>query len=396
VIYDFSIIGGGIIGATVAWHLKSENTNLSIALLEKESKLSMHQSGHNSGVVHSGIYYQPGSLKAKFCSNGLKDIYYFCDKYGLPYDKCGKLIIATNNDENKELSLLYQRAKTNGADVYELSSSDLSGLEPNIVGTKAIFSPNTGIVNYSEIVNKVGSLSLNSGVEIITNFEVSNIIEKTDNVELISQDERSIKAKNIVVCGGAQSDRLATISGLDPKCRIVPFRGEYYKLPLKKNNIIKHLIYPTPSPKVPFLGVHLTRTIDGGIIVGPNAVLSFSRDEYKKLSFKFGDFASTVSYAGFWSLLWNHKSHIKTELFSYLSKKYYLKECRKYCPSLELDDLTGYYSGVRAQAVDRKGVLIHDFRFIKTNRMFHVINAPSPAATSSFSIAKHIVGEILN
>ena len=306
------------------------------------------------------------------------------------------MIVATNSSEERELSILYRRAKINGADVSELSSSDLNRIEPNIIGTKAILSPNTGIVDYSEIVHKIGSLSLEKGVKIITNFEVTFISEKTNNVEIASNHGNSIKVKHVVACGGAQSDRIAAMSGLNPGCKIVPFRGEYYKLPAEKKNIVKHLIYPTPSPEVPFLGVHLTRVVGGGIIVGPNAITSFSRDSYEKMSFKFNDFISTIGYAGFWKLLWNYKSHIKGELFSYLSKKYYLEECRKYCPSLELDDLTGYHSGVRAQAVDRNGMLIHDFRFIKTNRMFHVINAPSPAATSAFPIAKYIISKVLN
>jgi L-2-hydroxyglutarate oxidase len=388
--YDFCIIGGGIVGCATAYKILEKNPGASLLLLEKEPGPGMHQTGHNSGVIHAGIYYAPGSMKAKLCREGLKETKSFCIENNIKFDECGKLIVAQNKLELSRLDDLFQRATVNGLALTKLTQGELGDLEPNIVGMGALLSPETGIVSYREICDKLAELVIKQNADVHYNVIISSIKEKLDYVEIIG-NEKVYTATRLIVCGGVQADRLARLSGLDPDFKIIPFRGEYYQLAEKNNSIIRHLIYPAPDPALPFLGIHLTRMIDGSVTVGPNAVLGLSRDGYEKLSFSIADALDFVTYPGFWRLLFKYPTQSFSELRNSLSKSVYLRECQKYCPILNLDDLLPCRAGIRAQLVTRKGELVHDFVFQKTSRMLHVLNAPSPAATSALPIGSMIV-----
>jgi (S)-2-hydroxyglutarate dehydrogenase len=388
-IYDFCIIGGGIIGLATAHKLLEAYPDASLLLIEKETALASHQTGHNSGVIHAGIYYEPGSLKAKLCREGLEATVAFCKLHDLAYEQCGKLIVATNAVEETRLDLLYARANANGLKLRRISGAELQAIEPNIIGTAALLSAETGIVDYREIGTKLAELITAKSAEIILGSKVDRIIEQADFVEIGTKDS-TWQAKKLIVCGGLQADRLAKLAGLPVDFRIVPFRGEYFKLPADKNNIIQHLIYPVPDPSLPFLGVHLTRMIDGSVTVGPNAVLGLAREGYPKLSINLRDMVSFVFYAGFWKLIWEHRRHTIHELKGSISRAAYLKDCRKYCPELRRTDLLPYRAGIRAQVVTRAGKAVHDFMYAQTDRMLHIYNAPSPAATSALPIGEMI------
>jgi L-2-hydroxyglutarate oxidase len=307
----------------------------------------------------------------------------------VPYESCGKLIVATNKLEEERVQQIFSRAKNNGANVHLVGKSELHQVEPNIEGTLAIFSPETGIVDYLSIAHKLREI-LAAKVHVALNETVINIQEQQNQVA-VSTKSKTYFARRLIACGGLQADRIARMAGLKMEYRIIPFRGEYFQLPASKNDIVKHLIYPAPDPRLPFLGVHLTRMIDGSVNVGPNAVLGWAREGYKKYSFDSHDFADFLKFPGFWRLIWKNRSHAVTELKNSILKSAYLKECQKYCPSLRIEDLFPYRAGIRAQVVSSDGVAVHDFLFKKTARMLHVINAPSPAATSAFPIANMIV-----
>ena len=392
--YDFCIIGGGIVGLSTARELLRAQSDAKILLLEKEVKVASHQTGHNSGVIHAGIYYVPGSLKANLCREGLNATKEFCDEHKINYEVCGKLIVATTAIEEKRVDDLFDRATSNGLRLKKINQGMLSEIEPNIAGTKAILSEDTGIVSYSEIANKMADILDESGCDIRFGTQVTRIVEKVDQVEIGSFDNTWF-AKKLIVCGGLQADRLAKLAGLDIDFRIVPFRGEYFQLPASKNEIVKHLIYPAPDPSLPFLGVHLTRMIDGSVTVGPNAVLGMSREGYERFSLNPKDLSSILSFSGFWKLIWKHRFHAMHELKGSVFKRSYLEDCRKYCPKLELSDLLPYRAGIRAQVVTSKGDAVHDFMLGETARMLHVFNAPSPAATSSIPIGRMIAQKVL-
>jgi L-2-hydroxyglutarate oxidase len=392
-VYDYAIIGGGIIGLSAAYSIKKLKPSASILLVEKESTLGSHQTSHNSGVVHAGIYYEPGSLKAQFCKQGLRSTIDFCQKNNIKYEQCGKLIVATSDIEIQRLNILYERTRLNGLKTRLIDATELKIMEPNISGLKAIYSPETAIVDYHHIALKLADLIKKQGVDIILENSIERITEKYNEV-IFSSHKNSWRSKKLIVSGGLQADRLARMAGLPIDFKIIPFRGEYFQLPKNKNKIINHLIYPVPNPKLPFLGIHLTRMIDRSIIVGPNAVLGFSREHYEKFSFNFSDISSYLSYPGFWKLLWQHKENVYKELKSSISIKTYLNECKKYYPNIELSDLLPYPAGIRAQVVNKKGQLEHDFLFARTERMLHVYNAPSPAATSALPIGNMIAEKI--
>ena len=394
-IYDYAIIGGGILGLATAQHLLDVEKDATIILFEKEDVFAKHQTGHNSGVIHAGIYYEPGSLKAKLCREGLEATKFFCDEHKIPYEICGKLIVATNHLEEKRIDSLHERAKANGLKLKSIDGKKLRSMEPNIRGTKALLSPETGIVDYQKMAIKMAALIKNKGAVIHLNTLINRIKEKPHAVEL-GHEHETWEAKKLIVCGGLQADRLAGIAGMKIDFRIIPFRGEYFKLPPSKNHIIKHLIYPAPDPTLPFLGVHLTRMIDGSVTVGPNAVLGFAREGYPKLSINSKDIASYATFGGFWKLIWQHRYHALHELKGSLIKSAYLKDCQKYCPALSLEDLLPFRAGIRAQVVTQKGIASHDFLFGETDRMLHVFNAPSPAATSAIPIGKFIAEKSMN
>ncbi len=393
-IYDYCIIGGGIVGLATAMKLLERRPGASLLLLEKEARVASHQTGHNSGVIHAGIYYAPGSLKAKLCTAGARATREFCTTHDIPFDLCGKLIVATNSVEMRRIDALYERAAANGLKLERVGSSDLRALEPNIAGDGALLSPETGIVDYRLISQKMAELLVAAGASLRCNTKVDHIAEDESAVT-IGAGGNTWRARRLVACTGLQSDRLARLAGAKVGFRIVPFRGEYFRLPSDKSDLVRHLIYPAPDPDLPFLGIHLTRMIDGSITVGPNAVLGLSREGYPKLSFNLRDAFDLASFGGFWKLVAGNRKHALSELRNSLWKRGYLEECRKYCPSLMLDDLQPYEAGIRAQAVTPKGEAIHDFLFVKTPRTLHVCNAPSPAATSALPIGEMIAVECL-
>ncbi len=388
-VFDYCVIGGGIVGLATAMELLKRHPGSRLVLLEKESALARHQTGHNSGVIHAGIYYAPGSLKAELCRRGAVATKGFCDEHGIPYEVCGKMLVATNEMEAERMKALLERAKKNDIAVEAVSAEELRRREPNIAGVGALFVKTTGIVDYKRVAEAMGQVIRAGGGEIEFGIQVDAIKEGSADV-LVGAGNRRWTAKRLIACAGLQSDRLARIASCKIDHQIVPFRGEYYRLPPSKNGIVRHLIYPIPDPDLPFLGIHLTRTVDGGVTVGPNAVLGLAREGYAKFSINVKDVAEYAAFPGFWKTInANLKSGV-AEMRNSLSKRGYLKECQKYCPSLRVNDLLPEEAGIRAQAVKRDGTLIHDFLFVQTERMLHVCNAPSPAATSAIPIGEMI------
>ncbi len=394
-IHDFCVVGGGIVGLATALELLRQRPGASLVLLEKEDRVAFHQTGHNSGVIHAGIYYTPGSLKAQLCVEGLRTTKDFCDAHAIPYVTCGKLIVATSPEEMARNEALFDRATANGLKLSMLDAGALREIEPNITGIGALLSPETGIVSYARICEKMAELLRAAGAEIRLGMAVTGIRDEAGTVTIVAGGE-SVHARRLVCCGGLQSDRLARMAGAKTDFRIVPFRGEYFVLPPDKNAIVKHLIYPAPDPALPFLGIHLTRMIDGSVTVGPNAVLGLAREGYPPLSFSLKDTLDLALYGGFWKLVAKNWRHAAGELRSSVWTSGYLRECQKYCPSLTLDDLKPYPAGIRAQAVTRAGEALHDFLLVETDRTLHVCNAPSPAATSAIPIARMIASKLLH
>jgi L-2-hydroxyglutarate oxidase len=393
-IYDYCIIGGGIVGLATAMALLERQPGASLLILEKEAMLAQHQTGHNSGVIHAGIYYAPGSLKADLCKRGAEATKAFCTEHQIKFDVCGKLLVASTPLEVSRMHALYERSKQNGLKVEQLDATELRRREPNIVGLGGLFLDATGIVDYRQVCQAMARVIEAAGGEIRLQTSVTAIRESADSVTINSLD-KVWQARQLVACAGLQSDRLAKMAGVMIDHQIIPFRGEYYRLPASRNEIVNHLIYPIPDPELPFLGVHLTRMIDGSVTVGPNAVLGLGRENYRKFSINWRDVAEYAGFPGFWKTIWNNLGSGTTEMKNSLFKRGYLEQCRKYCPSLEVDDLLPYEAGIRAQAVMRDGTLVHDFLFAETPRMVHVCNAPSPAATSAIPIGQMIAEKIL-
>jgi (S)-2-hydroxyglutarate dehydrogenase len=391
--YDFYVIGGGIVGLATAMKLLELNPGAKLVLLEKERELAMHQTGHNSGVIHSGIYYAPGSLKADLCRRGERATKEFCTAHRIPFITCGKTLVATTPLEVERMEALIGRAAENGIEVERLDGDALRRREPNIAGLGALFVPATAIVDYRKVSAAMGQVIRDSGGEIVLGARVTAIAETPDEVR-VSAGERTWTAARLVACAGLQSDRIARLAGMATTHQIVPFRGEYFRLPDAKSGIIHSLIYPIPDPDLPFLGIHLTRMIDGGVTVGPNAVLGLAREGYPKRAVSVRDVAQYLLFPGLWKVLMRYRKSVGSELVGSLSRSAYLKECRKYCPSLTVDDLLPYAAGIRAQAVTRDGVLVHDFLFMETARTLHVCNAPSPAATSAIPIGEMIAARV--
>ena len=393
--YDFCIVGAGIVGLATARDILRRRPGASLVLLEKESEVATHQTGHNSGVIHAGVYYAPGSLKARLCREGNRLTKQFCAQHGIPVDVCGKLIVATTPLEVSRLAELRERCKANEIVAREISGADLSVVEPRIAGLAGLLIPSTGIVDYRLVSRALADEVREQGGELRLGATVHRVVERSDEIEVILTGGEPVRASQLIACAGLQSDRLARASGLEIKLRIIPFRGEYFRLPDEKSRIVRHLIYPVPDPELPFLGVHLTRMIGGHVTVGPNAVLGFSREGYPHFSFDLRDAAETLRYPGFWRLVRKHWRSALREMTGSLLKSRYLQECRKYCPELSLTDLHPYPAGVRAQAVLPDGTLVHDFMFADTPRMVHVLNAPSPAATAAMPIAELIAARAL-
>jgi L-2-hydroxyglutarate oxidase len=391
--YDIVFVGGGIVGVSSAWHLKNLYRDAKLLLIEKELSLAKHQTGHNSGVIHAGVYYMPGSLKANLCKRGAAQTISFCQEHKLPYRQCGKLLVATDTIEYQHMEGLEKRCHQNGIENQRLSENELKMMEPNITGLGAIYVPTTGITDYKKITAKMAELFIAIGGKIKTGFEVKALREKSDGVQIQLESE-TIYAKYVVVCGGLQADRLSKMMGLDLDFQIIPFRGEYYQLPPKHNQIVSHLIYPIPDPNLPFLGVHLTKMIDGSVTIGPNAVLGWKREGYSRLNINLKDSFEMLKFPGFWRVVYNNFKSGLGEAKDSFYKPGYLSRIQKYCPSITVADLHPYPTGIRAQAVNEDGNLIHDFLFAESNRSLHVCNAPSPAATSAIPIGEYICKKI--
>jgi len=392
-IHDYLIIGGGIIGLSTAWQLQQRYPDKKILLLEKEAQLAAHQTGHNSGVIHAGVYYEPGSLKARFCKQGALKTIEFCQRYNLPYQQCGKLLVATDELEFQRMQALFDRCQQNEIHVERLTEVELKQREPNINGIGALFVDTTGIVDYQQVCRQLAECFQACGGEYKLSVEVNDLEENEQHITVRTTNGNYCCAY-LISCAGLMADRIVRLNGINTDFRIVPFRGEYYQLPGEKSDLINHLIYPIPDPELPFLGVHLTRMIDGRITVGPNAVLGWKREGYGRLNINLQDCMDMFSFPGFWKVISkNLKSGLK-ETKNSLWKRGYLKAVKKYCPQLSLADLLAYPAGVRAQAVLKDGTLVHDFLFAESRRSLHVCNAPSPAATSAIPIGSYICDKI--
>lgn len=390
---DILIVGGGIIGVATAFELQSRDRNADIVLLEKEPGPARHQSGHNSGVIHAGVYYAPGSLKARFCRQGVPATEAFCEEHGITHQRLGKLIVATSEAEVQRMVTLGERARQNGIRIEEVDQAGLRKMEPHINGLAALYSPTTGITDYKRMTEVMAELFVARSGNIRYGERLLSGQENPDHVS-VTTDKTRYEAQRVVSCAGLHSDRVIRCFGQEPGYKVVPFRGEFFRLLNQPDDLVSHLIYPVPDPERPFLGVHLTRKIAGGFTVGPNAVLAFKREGYRLSAFSPADLAETLGYSGFWRMLAKNARSAVSELSASASKRLYLQRIHKYCLRIQLGDLAPYPAGVRAQAVSPDGRIIDDFLFVKTERCLHVGNAPSPAATSCLPIAQHIADQL--
>jgi L-2-hydroxyglutarate oxidase len=391
--YDVVIIGAGILGAATAWQLLLQYPGKRVLLVEKESSGAAHQTGRNSGVIHAGVYYQPGSLKATYCRQGLQATIAFCQQHGLPFRQCGKLLVATNTLELERMHSLYLRCQLNQLEPQFLSQKQLKKLEPNIRGIGAIKVSESGIVDYASVTRTMLSEFQRLGGKVAYGETVTGLEEQTGRVH-IKTSTLSLTCQQLISCAGLMSDRMIKLQGLTADFQIIAFRGEYFQLANRLQEVVQHLIYPIPDPALPFLGVHLTPMIGGKITVGPNAVLALARENYGKLAINPRDLVEMLGFGGFWSLLHKQRSSALVELKNSLFKGQYLALVQKYCPDIGKSDLLPHPTGIRAQAVSNQGELIHDFKFVQTTHSLHVANAPSPAATSAIPIAKHIIDKV--
>ena len=387
--YDVTIIGGGIVGLATGHALLNQNPDLKIVILEKESKVGQHQTGHNSGVIHSGIYYKPGSLKAMNCRHGINLLLEFCNHYDISYELCGKVIVATSEDELNTLGLLYERGQGNGIKgIKRLTQDELREYEPHATGESALYCPETGIIDYGQVCDKL-SENIQERCEILTDITVESIDDRSDGIT-VTTEAANYKTSFLINCAGLFSDQVAELAGAKRQVRIVPFRGEYYMLKDQAQHLIRNLIYPVPDPNYPFLGVHFTRTINGGIEAGPNAVLAWAREGYMKTDINLKEMWDYLSYSGFWHMAGKYWTTAIGEYYRSFFKSAFVSALQKLVPEITADDISPSPSGVRAQALAPDGNLMDDFEINNIGNMIHVINAPSPAATSSLAIGEHI------
>lgn len=389
--YDLAIIGGGIVGLALAMELCMCYPALHIGVLEKEKQIALHQTGHNSGVIHSGIYYTPGSLKARACIMGRKKLIRFCDAHNIPYAIRGKVIVATQEEELPSLEQLYKRGLANGVPQLEMIGPErLRELEPYAIGMKALYVPSTGIVDYAQVARAYANEVTNHGGDILIHHEVHSIKRQQGYHQLFTVSD-CVEARYIISCAGLHSDHVAQMSNIDSTAKIVPFRGDYYILRPEKNMMVHSMIYPVPDPRFPFLGVHFTRRINDEIWLGPNATLAFAREGYRRLGINPREFWETVRFRGFQKLARTYWKMGLDEMYRDFSKRAFLHSLQRYMPDLQLSDLLPGPAGVRAQALDDNGTLVDDFVVQQQEGALHVLNAPSPAATSSLAIAEIIV-----
>jgi L-2-hydroxyglutarate oxidase LhgO len=383
-------VGGGIVGVALARHLAGLGRDVAVTVLEKEPDLAMHQTGRNSGVVHAGLYYPPGSLKARLCRRGVELLSAFCAANGLTYDRCGKVVVALDQTELGRLESIHQRAVANGVPgVRMVGGDELRQLEPHVEGIAALHSPTTAVVDFGAVTRRLAADAAAMGAEIRTGVPVRRITQDGAGVIVEAGGER-LAFDELVICGGLHTDRLARLAGHDGDPRVVPFRGEYYELAPGRRDLVNGLVYPVPDPRYPFLGVHLTRRVDGGVLVGPNAVLALAREGYRWRDLRPGDLAETLAWPGFRRMAARHWRTGAREVVGSLSRRAFCDAARRYVPELQPADLLRARSGVRAQAVARDGTLVDDFRISRQGRVVAIRNAPSPAATSSMAIAEHI------
>lgn len=387
---DIIIIGGGIVGLATAYRLKKEKPELKITLLEKENKLAAHQTGNNSGVIHSGIYYKPGSLKATNCINGYNMLLSFCKENDIPFELCGKIIVATSAKEVQQLKKLQERGEQNGLQNLKwLNSDEIKDYEPNTYGMNAIVVPQTGIVDYKLVARKYGDLFVEKGGNILTGEKVIGL-QRISNGYRVVTESNSYETNLVINCAGLYCDKIASMTEERLDVRIIPFRGEYYKIKESRRSLVRNLIYPVPDPAFPFLGVHFTRRIDGEIEAGPNAVFAFKREGYKMSNINLNEMVESLTWGGFLKVMAKYWKTGMGEMYRSLSKTAFTKALQKLIPDITENDLEPGGAGVRAQACDRNGALIDDFYIKESENIIHVLNAPSPAATSSLSIGKTI------
>ncbi len=391
---DVVIVGGGIVGLSTAYSLLTNNPALKLVVLEKEASLGAHQTGHNSGVIHSGLYYKPGSLKAKNCIDGYAKLLQFCREHDVPHEICGKIVVALSEQERSQLEMLRQRGEQNGlTGIHRLSKTEIIEIEPHCTGIDGLFVPQTGIVDYSAVVMRLAERIQNFGGEILTSSEVIEIKESSNTV-LVCTKQQQFTTRVLITCGGLQSDRLAMQTQPDLDLRIIPFRGEYFELKESAKHLVRNLIYPVPDPNFPFLGVHFTRRIDGTIECGPNAVLAFAREGYRKTDISIREFTQTLAWPGFRKIALKYWRTGLGEYHRSFSKSAFVSALQKLVPEITANDLQPTGAGVRAQACSRAGSLLDDFEIRQIGRVVHVCNAPSPAATASLAIGDAIASRV--
>lgn len=388
--FDCIVVGGGIVGLATAYRLAVQGVT-DVLVLEAENRPAAHQTGHNSGVIHSGLYYKPGSLRAKTCAVGREAMYRFCQDFSIPHERCGKIVVAVEASEMPRLAELQRRGEANGLDgVRVLSGKELREYEPHVAGVGGLFVPQTGIVDYPAVTRKYAELAAAKGVAV--RLSVPALSARTDGLEVVVETPHgSVRGKRLIACCGLQSDRFALACGLEPGVRVIPFRGEYYELASERQHLVKNLIYPVPDPRFPFLGVHFTRMTNGGVEAGPNAVLSLDRHGYEPPSASWRDVRDLVTFRGFWRLALKHWWTGIQEMWRSASRDAFVRSLQRLIPELETRDVVPGGCGIRAQAVRPDGTLVDDFHIVSSGRMIHVLNAPSPAATASLAIADQIL-----
>jgi (S)-2-hydroxyglutarate dehydrogenase len=391
--YNYAIVGGGIVGLSTAMALSQQYPHVRILVLEKEDGWAKHQTGHNSGVIHSGIYYKPDSFKAKFALEGNRSMVEFCQEHGVKHEICGKVIVATKKEELPLLDKLFQYGLANGLDISKIGPEKLKEIEPHANGIAAIRVPTAGIVNYKQVCEALVSIITEHGGDLHLNTKVSKTTEISNGIQ-IDTNKGSFEAELLINCAGLHSDRVAATSGIKTDMKIIPFRGEYYKLKPEKQYLVKNLIYPVPNPHFPFLGVHYTRMIGGNVEAGPNAVLGLKREGYNKADFDWKDFLEVITYSGFWKLATKYWKEGLEEMVRSWSKAAFVRSLQQLIPEIQAEDLEPASAGVRAQALKPDGSLVDDFHIISRKNSIHICNAPSPAATASIQIGKYIVNNI--
>ena len=393
--FDIAIVGAGIVGLATAMDLATRRPDLRLVVLEKEGRVAAHQTGNNSGVIHAGLYYKPGSLKARMVVEGARRMVAFCQEHDLPYELCGKVVVATSEEELPRLEELHRRGTANGVPgLVKITAGEIAEHEPHAAGLHGLWSPNTGIVDYLAVTQKYAEIVAENGGEILLNTEVLAISQVSDGLVLQTTGQE-VQTRSLVNCAGLQSDRIAKMMGSTHGLRIVPFRGEYYKLAPESQRLVRGLIYPVPDPQFPFLGVHYTKKVDGSVEAGPNAVLAFAREGYGKTDFSMGHVLGLLAFPGFWVMAAKYWRMGFGEMYRSWSKRAFVNALRILLPELSINDIAAGGAGVRAQAMDSKGNLLDDFSFIDSPRAIHVLNAPSPAATASITIGEVIAAKAL-